>query len=170
MFHNFVKVAAAIPVVEVANCKTNAERIFELIQDAENQCVEVVCFPELSITGYTCGDLFHNSTLLENAKNALKFLLEKTENFNIISIVGMPIMVDNQLFNCAVVFRRKNILGIIPKTHLSNDEQRWFASALDLQRLIPEEEYLKNEICFCEQVALFAKNIVFYAETENLPK
>ena len=170
MFHNFVKVAAAIPVVEAANCKTNAERIFELIQDAENQCVEVVCFPELSITGYTCGDLFHNSTLLENAKNALKFLLEKTENFKIISIVGMPIMVDNQLFNCAVVFRGKEILGIVPKTHLSNDENRWFASALDLQRLIPEEEYLKNEICFCEQVALFAKNIVFYAETENLPK
>jgi len=172
MYHNFIKVAVAIPAVEVANCKINAERIFDLIQDAENQGVEIVCFPELSITGYTCGDLFHNSTLLENAKNALKFLLEKTENFNIVSIVGMPIMFDNQLFNCAVVFRGKEILGIVPKTYLPNNnefyEQRWFASALDLQHLISEE--LTNEIYLLEQVVPFARNIVFYAENENLPK
>ena len=172
MLHNFVKVAAAIPVVEVANCKTNAERIFELIQDAENQCVEIVSFTELSITGYTCGDLFHNSTLLENAKSALNFLLEKTENFNITSIVGMPIMLDNQLFNCAVVFCGGNILGVVPKTYLPNNnefyEHRWFASALDLQKGVSEE--LTNEIWLCQQAVPFAKNIIFYAETENLPK
>ena len=171
MYHNFVKVAAAIPVVEVANCKTNAERILELIQDAENQCVEIVCFPELSITGYTCGDLFLNSALLENAKKALNFLLEKTEDFNIIAIVGMPIMFDNQLFNCAVVFRGGKLLGIVPKTYLPNNnefyEQRWFSSALDLQKGISDDP--AGEILLCQQCVQFDRNIVFYAETENLP-
>ena len=122
-------------MVEVADCKTNAERIFELIQEADNQGVEVVCFPELCITAYTCGDLLHNSNLLGNAKNALNFLVRKTADFNIISIVGMPFMLDNQVFNCAVVLQRGKIKAIIPKTYLPSNnefyEHRWFASAFD---------------------------------------
>ena len=172
MKHNFIKVAAAIPVVKIADCKTNSERIFELIQIAENQGVEIICFPELSITAYTCGDLFHNSALIKNAENALKFLLEKTADFNIISIVGMPFMVNNQLFNCAVVFRGGHIEGIVPKKYLPNNnefyEHRWFSSAFDLKKNIPDTQ--TDEICFCEQAVPFEKDIVFYLENENLPK
>ncbi|MDR1544817.1 MAG: NAD(+) synthase [Prevotellaceae bacterium] len=156
MYHNFVKIAAAIPVVEVADCQTNAERIFELVQDAENQGVELVSFPELCITGYTSGDLFLNSTLLKNAENALSFLLEKTKNFQIISIVGMPVKVDNQLFNCAVVFQQGEILGVIPKTYRPNNnefyEHRWFASALDVNQ---------QNIFLSEKNVIFGKKILF---------
>ena len=134
MYQGFVKVAAAIPTVKIADCKTNAEKILELIQEAENQEVEIVCFPELSITACSCGDLFHNSDLLKSAENALNFLLEKTAELQVISIIGMPFRVDNQLFNCAVVFQKGQILAVIPKTYISNnkEEHRCFTSGNDI--------------------------------------
>jgi NAD+ synthase (glutamine-hydrolysing) len=155
MYYNFVKIAAAIPVVAVADCTANAQRIFELINEAEKKSVKIVCFPELSITSYTCGDLFFNSLLLQNAENEFKSLLKKTANFNIISIVGMPVAVENQLFNCAVVFQRGKILAVIPKTYRPNNnefyEHRWFASALNTE---------KQKIFFCDEYVDFGREIV----------
>ncbi|MDR2685081.1 MAG: NAD(+) synthase [Prevotellaceae bacterium] len=156
MKYNFVKIAAAIPVVEVADCKTNAERIFELIQDAENHGVEIVCFPELCITGYTCGDLLLNSTLLKNAENTLSFLLKRTKKFHVISIIGMPVKVDNQLFNCAIVFQEGEILGVVPKTYRPNNnefyEHRWFASGLDINQ---------QQIFLSDRYVIFGKKMIF---------
>jgi len=93
----------------------------------------ILVFPELSITGYTCGDLFHQETLLDDAKVQLGRILEETKNSSCISLIGMPLGIDNQLFNCAVAIQKGRILGVVPKTYVPNYsefyEQRWFSSA-----------------------------------------
>ena len=123
-----IKVASAIPQVEVANCRFNAQRIEALIKQAAEKQVQIICFPELCITAYTCGDLFHQELLLDEAEKALLQLVENTADLEIISIVGLPLRCNNTLFNVAVVFQKGKMLGIVPKTNLQHEEQRWFAS------------------------------------------
>lgn len=134
--YGFVKVATAIPTVKVADCKYNASQICELINDAENKKCNYVVFPELSITGYTCQDLFHQATLIASAREALYRITLETINKHVIAIVGTPLMVDNALYNCAVVIADGFIKGVVAKTHLPNYgefyEKRWFASSQDI--------------------------------------
>ncbi len=92
MNYGFVKVAAAVPHVKVADCKFNVERIERLIVAAEEKGVQIVCFPEMSITGYTCGDLFAQQLLLEEAEMGLMQILSNTRQLDIISIIGMPVV------------------------------------------------------------------------------
>ena len=125
---NSVKVASAIPQVEIANCQFNAQRIEALIKQAEKKQVQIICFPELCITAYTCGDLFRQELLLDEAEKALLRLTENTADLEIISIVGMPLRCNNTLYNVAIVFQKGKMLGIVPKTDLQYDEQRWFSS------------------------------------------
>jgi NAD+ synthase (glutamine-hydrolysing) len=120
MNHGFFKVAAAIPEVKVADCEFNSDRILKMIQSADSQGVEIICFPELAITSYTCGDLFFQELLLENAKTALFRLVEDTAQLDIISIVGLPLMHKDKIFNVAAVFGRGRIYGFVPKTYLPN--------------------------------------------------
>lgn len=134
MEYGFVKVASAVPTVKVADCRHNAEQMAEMIADAANQNVEIIIFPELSITGYTCGDLFAQSVLLEEAEKSLEWLVAETQSLPVISIVGIPHPHNGSLINAAVVFQSGKILGVVPKTFLPNYkefyEKRWFASAL----------------------------------------
>ena len=131
----FVKVAAAIPEVRVADCSFNAEKIIQLIKNAADAGVQIVCFPELSISAYTCGDLFFHSLLLEQSEAALLRIAESTVSANIIAIVGLPIRVGGALFSAAAVIQSGEILGIVPKTHIPNYnefyEKRWFVSGND---------------------------------------
>lgn len=133
MNNGFVRVAAAIPELRVADCSFNVEKIIELIGQAESEKVQVVCFPELSVTGYTCSDLFFQQQLLNDAEQALNQLKTATFTTSAAVIVGCPIRMGNQLFNTAVVLQGGKILGIVPKTHLPNNnefyEKRWFSSA-----------------------------------------
>jgi NAD+ synthase (glutamine-hydrolysing) len=133
MNHGFLKVAAAIPEVKVADCEFNANRIMDIIRSANAEGVEIICFPELAITSYTCGDLFFQELLLESAKIALLKLVENTSTLDIVSIVGLPLMHKDKIFNAAAVFGRGLIYGFIPKTYLPNYseyyEKRWFSSA-----------------------------------------
>jgi NAD+ synthase (glutamine-hydrolysing) len=135
MNHGFLKVATAIPNVRVADCTYNATRIQALIEKAYQQDVQIVCFPELCITAYTCADLFHQQLLISEAENALCNLVMETAHLNIISIVGLPVKVGSRLFNCAVVFKAGEIIAVVPKTHLPNYnefyEKRWFVSSKD---------------------------------------
>ena len=137
MKYGFVKVAAAVPFVRVADCAYNVSRIEAQILEAEAKGVEIITFPELSITGYTCGDLFLRSFLNDQAEAALLDLAERTAHTSVLIIVGMPIRIESQLFNAAVVLQSGQILGAIPKTYLPNyrefQEARWFAAARDLQ-------------------------------------
>ncbi len=156
MNHGFVKVAAAVPEVKVADCKQNAEQIQALILQANNQEAEVVCFPELSITGYTCGDLFAQQLLLEEAEMQMINLLNFSRSMNIIIIVGLPVPMGGALLNCAVVMQKGRLLGIVPKTYLPNYkefyEKRWFASAND----VPE-----GMVLICGQQVLVSANQLF---------
>lgn len=143
MKYGLIKVAAAIPSVRVADVEFNVQQIESLIVQAEGKGVELIVFPELSITGYTCQDLFSQQLLLDKAEESLLVLLDFTRKLNIISVVGLPVRVGALLYNCAVVIQQGTILGVIPKTHLPNYnefyEKRWFASASDL---IPQDIYL----------------------------
>ena len=136
MKHGFVKVAAAVPAVKVADVMYNVQEIERLITMADADHVEVVVFPELSITGYTCQDLFRERLLLDKAEEALLRLIDFTRKLDIITVVGMPIEVGSLLLNCAVAIQQGSILAVVPKTYLPNYgefyEKRWFASARDL--------------------------------------
>ena len=131
----FVKVASAIPKVKVADCRYNVVEINRLIQEAATSDVQIVVFPELSITGYTCGDLFFQEALQEDALLGMLEIAEHTAHLDIISIVGLPIVIGQQLLNVAAVIQQGHILGLIPKSYLPNYkefyEQRWFVSAFD---------------------------------------
>lgn len=136
MKYGFVKVASAIPAVKVANCTYNRERIEALTKQAESRGVEIVCFPELSLTAYTCQDLFAQQKLLDSAEAQLKELAENTKECNIVAIVGLPVRFHNMLLNCAAVICKGRILGIVPKSYLPNYkefyEMRWFTGALNM--------------------------------------
>ncbi len=137
MKHGFVKVAAAVPFVKVADCRYNVERIEQMIFDADRRGVEILTFPELCITGYTCGDLFLQPFLNDEAERALVRLVERTRDTRVMVLVGMPVRVEEKLFNAAVAFQSGQMLGAIPKMYLPNyrefQEARWFSSARDLQ-------------------------------------
>lgn len=137
MKHDFVKVAAAVPFVRVADCYYNVSRMQNMIIEADKKGVEIINFPELAITGYTCGDLFLQPYLISEAENALLSLVEATKDTKCLVLAGIPIRVEEKLFNAAVAFQSGKILGAIPKTYLPNyrefQEIRWFSSARDLQ-------------------------------------
>ena len=134
MRDGFVKVAAGTPKIRVADCRYNAEQIFTLMREADKQGVKVLVLPELCLTGYTCGDLFLQDTLLQGAEEGLQTILEATRNLDIVTALGLPVWDkwDNKLYNCAAVIQKGEILGLVPKTYLPNYgefyEQRWFAS------------------------------------------
>ncbi len=136
MKHGFVKVAAAVPATKVADVMYNVQEIERLITMADAEHAEVVVFPELSITGYSCQDLFRERLLLDKAEEGLLRLIDFTRKLDVISVVGMPIEVGSLLLNCAVVIQQGGILAVVPKTYLPNYgefyEKRWFASARDL--------------------------------------
>lgn len=140
MTQGFIRVAAAIPSVKIADCQYNVSQILELAEQADSQQVEIVSFPELSITGYTCGDLFYNQQLLDEAGEALYELVQQSANLQAVIIVGMPWKLGNLLYNVAVVIQSGKILGIVPKSHMANNsglsESRWFKSAI----LLPNQE------------------------------
>ena len=136
MNYGFVKIASAIPSVRVADCQFNIEQIEAMVVQAEGHGVEIICFPELSITAYTCQDLFQQQMLIDEAEMALIHLMNFSRGLDIISIVGLPVAYGGALLNCAAVIQRGKILGIVPKTFLPNYkefyEKRWFTSINDV--------------------------------------
>jgi NAD+ synthase (glutamine-hydrolysing) len=132
--HGFVRVAAAVPQVRVGDCAFNAERIVGLMKRAGEQGVAVLVFPELSLTGYTCGDLFQQPKLLAGAYDSLGAVLDAgLQSFHGLAIVGLPLVHAEQLFNCAAILHRGKVLGVVPKAFLPNYKEfyecRWFAPA-----------------------------------------
>lgn len=135
MRDGFITVAAGTPKIRVADCRYNAEQIFTLMREADKQGVKVLALPELCLTGYTCGDLFLQETLLNGAEEGLRTILEATKNLDLVAAVGLPVRDrwHNKLYNCAAVIQKGEILGLVPKTYLPNYgefyEQRWFAAS-----------------------------------------
>lgn len=152
----FIKVAAAIPSVKVGDCCFNAQQTLDLLRQVETAGVQIVVFPELGLTAYTCADLFGNALLLHETEQSLAWLLHETKTMDIVGIVGLPISTQNRTFNCAAAFHQGRILGIVPKTYLPNYnefyEARWFASAADATA--------ETVVC-CGQTVPFSANILF---------
>ena len=158
MYNGFIKVAAAIPGVKVADCNSNLQQIEALMVKAEGLGVEVVCFPELCITGYTCQDLFQQQLLQEEAEEALLRLVEFSRNLSLTAIVGVPLVFGgSRLLNCGAVIQRGRICGLVPKTFIPNYkefyEQRWFTSASQL----PDGSMLR----FCGQNVQVGSRLLF---------
>ncbi len=135
MKDGFICVAAGTPKVRVADCRYNAEQIFTMMREAEKQGVKILALPELCLTGYTCGDLFLQDTLLNGAAEGLRTILEATRHLEVLTALGMPVRAGGKLFNCAVVIQKGAVLGVVPKTYLPNYgefyETRWFQSGAD---------------------------------------
>src|SRR4051794_34183594 len=131
--HGFLRVAAATPALRVADCAFNVEQILAVLTKAEADGVGVVVLPELCLTGYTCADLFQQPTLQRGALDALEHLLKAGAAFSGLAVVGLPLAVDDQVFNCAAVLHRGRVLGVVPKSFIPNYkefyERRWFAAA-----------------------------------------
>lgn len=156
MKYGFVRVGAAVPKLKVANCEYNCSRIVDLIKKADKECVKFLVFPELCITAYSCGDLFHQDILLKEALKQLENILENTKITDLIAIIGMPVSLNNQLFNCAVVIQSGKILGVVPKTFIPNYsefyEERWFASG---------NKALVDNINICGHIVPFGVDLLF---------
>ena len=137
--YGFIRVGAIVNKLSLANPMKNAEEIIKEIKKAVTKGVSIVTTPELSLTGYTCGDLFLQDQLLIDSEKSLQKVLEETKKLDIISIIGMPIRHDNQLFNCAVVIEKGKILGVISKTYIPNYQEfyeaRWFSSSKELKTM-----------------------------------
>ena len=120
MMHGFLRVAAATPTCTVADCTANAAEIIALAEEAAARGVSLVVFPELSVTGYTCGDLFSQETLGDAAISALRRIAAKTAELELTLTVGFPLNLGNARYNCAAVISGGKIRGVVPKTHIPN--------------------------------------------------
>ena len=136
MKDGFICVAAGTPKVRVADCRYNAEQIFTMMREAEKQGVKILALPELCLTGYTCGDLFLQDTLLNGAVEGLRTILEATRHLEVLTALGMPLRARGKLYNCAVVIQKGDILAVVPKTYVPNYgefyEKRWFEGGEDI--------------------------------------
>ena len=156
--YNFIKVCAATPQLVVADCHYNTEQIIACINQAEEVETELIVFPELSITGYTCGDLFYQQVLLEEAEASLMAIVAHSKRTSMMICVGLPLRLENKIFNCAVMIKAGEILGVSPKTALPNAneyyEKRWFSSSTQAR---------SSTITLCNQAVPFSSNMVFKA-------
>ena len=161
MKDGFVKVAAGTPKIRVADCANNGEQIITLMRQAVDRGVKVLTLPELCLTGYTCGDLFLQDTLLRGAEEALACVLTETAGLDLVAALGLPVRNpwDNKLYNCAAVIQKGEILALIPKTHIPNYgefyEARWFATGKDVDVTVE----------LCGQQVWMSPNCVLACET-----
>ena len=160
MKDGFIKVAAATPKIKVADPAYNAEEIIKIINETAENGTSLLVFSELTISGYTCGDLFLQQPLLTECKKQLLRVVEATQDKDMVVVVGCPIVIKQKLYNCAVVINNGHILGMVPKTHLPNYsefyELRHFTSGEELDEMITiGEDYVgvcTNQLFVCEEI------------------
>ncbi|MDR1087285.1 MAG: NAD(+) synthase [Endomicrobium sp.] len=163
MKYGFIKITSATPKVIVANPKANATEIIKLINQATSSLAELLVFPELCVSGYTCGELFLSDVLKDSVYKSLDIIRKSTVGKKAIIFVGSPIWVDSKLYSCAVAFQNGKILGVVPKTILPSYsefyELRHFTSGKNLSRIIN----------MCGQIVPFGTNTIFSAKNnENI--
>ena len=158
----FYRVATCSPVVKVADAEFNTARILELAEKAAARSASIVLFPELAVTAYSCGDLFHNETLLNAAEHAVARIAEKSASLPSVFIVGTPVRRQNRLFNAAVVIQHGRLCGIVPKTNLPNYrefyEKRYFSSGYGIRNATAD---------FAGQTEIpFGTDLIFHSGSE----
>ena len=158
MLDGFLKTAAATPTIRVADPAYNAQEIAGLLKQAAGQGVKFLMFPELCLTGYTCGDLFLQPLLLSGAEQGLAEILEESKSLPLLAAVGLPVAVEGKLYNCAAVFTQGKLLGLVPKLHIPNYsefyEQRHFTSGAGTA----------GEVTLCGQTVPFGEKLLFRCE------
>ncbi len=158
MLDGFLKTAAATPTIRVADPAYNAQEIAGLLKQAAQQGVKFLMFPELCLTGYTCGDLFLQPLLLSGAEQGLAEILEESKSLPLLAAVGLPVAVEGKLYNCAAVFSQGKLLGLVPKLHIPNYsefyEQRHFTSGAGTA----------GEVTLCGQTVPFGEKLLFRCE------
>ena len=161
MKYGYITVASSVPSVKVADVDYNVKQIESHISMANEKGAEIVLFPELSVTGYTCQDLFAQQTLIESAEVAIAKLLDFSRNLDIISIVGAPVCIGNALYNCGIIIQHGTIKGIVAKKYLPNYnefyEKRWFASSEDLADNVAVT-YAGNDVLLSSHSQIFQTN------------
>jgi NAD+ synthase (glutamine-hydrolysing) len=161
--HGFLRVAAASPELRLADCPFNADRTLSLMKQAEDRGVNLVVFPEMGLSGYTCNDLFHHEPLWRAAEEALIRVVELGANvYHGVAVVGLPLMVDGQLFNCAAVIHAGKILGIVPKTYLPNYKEFY-----DARYFCPADNATFSGTTIAGQSVPFGTNLLF--DCRNVP-
>ncbi|MCL2399605.1 MAG: NAD(+) synthase [Defluviitaleaceae bacterium] len=153
MFEGYIRVAAATPTIKVADCDYNAKQILALIKKADQEQVRLLCLPELCITGYTCGDLFLQDSLINAAKKALQWLVDESKDYNVLAIVGLPLPHNGKLYNVAAVLCKGTLLGFVPKSHIPN-----YSEFYELRHFAPAPNHFD---CRENTAIPFAKNILF---------
>ncbi len=161
MKHGFIKVATATPTVTVADCGANLEQALRLHREAEAAGVKLLVFPELSLTGYTCADLFFSGVLLRAAENALAEFVRQTAQSSTISIIGLPLVVNDKIYNSAAICQKGRILGVIPKSNIPNHNEFYEA------RHFSSHTGDTVEISLCGQTVAFGAKQLFACD--NLP-
>lgn len=155
MKDGFVKVAAATPKIQVANCIYNADRIIEIIEEAEKNQVNILVLPELCLTGYTCGELFLQDTLLNSAMNQLKRIAEYTSGKDVFVTLGLPVLVEGKLYNTAAAVQNGHLLGLVPKKNMPN-----YSEFYEARYFNPGNEKVKH-IPFYDKMIPFGMNLLF---------
>ncbi|SDN40227.1 NAD(+) synthase [Acetanaerobacterium elongatum] len=152
MKHGFIKVGTATPHIRVADCDYNTQQIIAQMKEAAAQGVKLLVFPELCITGYTCGDLFLQNTLLAECLNAIEDVCNASAGMDMLTIAGAPVLHDGKLFNTAIVFYNGVILGVVPKTNLPNYSEFY------------EQRHFSEPNGFTDTITLFGQEIPFGAK------
>ena len=155
MKDGFVSVACGTPKLRLADCDYNAEQTFTMMRKADKAGAKVLVLPELGLTGYTCGDLFYQETLLRGAEEALNTVLAATRPLELVTALGMPVRKDNKLYNCAVVIQKGKILGVVPKTHLPN-----YGEFYEKRQFTPAPQG-NSTVTLCGQTVPFGNKLVF---------
>ena len=149
----FIRVAAAVPVVKVAAVSHNIDQICRLVEEAVCKEASVVVFPELSVTGSSCGDLFYQNLLVREAEYGVGRIAEFSIGKDIAIVVGAPVPMNGRLYNCAIAIRDGEIMGITPKTCISGLQRRWFTSGSGISS--------ESEITYAGQTCAFSQSILF---------
>jgi len=155
--YGFYRVAAAVPKVRVANVDFNVDHIVDLWKIAAEQNAAVILFPELSVSSYSCGDLFYQQALHRAVEKGLRRLLEASQACATAAIVGAPVWHEGRLYNCGIVIQEGEILGVVPKIfvpeHKEYYEKRWFVSGRGIEkasvRLLGKEVPFGTDLLFC---------------------
>ena len=158
MKYGFIKACAVSPSLRVADCPYNAEMTIEAMKKAAQDGCQLAVFPELCVTGYTCGDLFLQQPLLCAAEAALQEILAASKALNLVALVGLPVTVDAKLYNCAAAVCRGKLLGLVPKSHIPN-----YGEFYEKRHYCAAPAGVK-ELSFAGQDTLFGTKILFRCE------
>ena len=162
--HNFVRVGVGIPEVRVADPAYNAAQTIALIEQAAGRKALLAVFPELGLSAYSCDDLFQQQALLDASRAALGKILDASREIPVVAIVGLPLVFDHMLFNCAAVVHRGRLLGLVPKTYLPN-----YREFYEMRQFAPADHRLHDTVDFPGQPGVpFGTRLLFQAEDQPL--